>query len=53
MNADEEKKRELYMAKLEYSVFKSLDALKHLTEEILILQHIEKVKLEKESTDGS
>jgi hypothetical protein len=34
MEADEDKKRELYMVKLSYSVIKSLEALRHLPEEI-------------------
>lgn len=36
-NADEAKKRELYMTKLLYSVIKALDSLKHLPEEMQII----------------
>mmetsp|Transcript_19255 Transcript_19255/g.13922 ORF Transcript_19255/g.13922 Transcript_19255/m.13922 type:complete len:91 (+) Transcript_19255:555-827(+) len=36
--------RELYMTKLEMSVFKGLDQLRHMTEEIKILEHMEKVR---------
>ncbi len=44
---DESKKRELYETKLQLSVLRSLEQLKHMEEEIRILEHMEKLRIEK------